>query len=311
LKLFIVKELLLVVSSRSLIVPACIACFFCWSRPAAAQHTVKDTRVMSSLLKAETDFSKDCAARGQQKAFLKVMAGDAILFKPDPVNGPGFVSRKIDFKGILTWTPTWAEISKDGYFGYTTGQYTYLLNDSTFYGEYLSIWKRDPYTANWQLFVDAGIVHPKPKYAGTAVSYPLTVTTKYPKIYPRVIDASKNILLSSDVLLATLLNTRTVDKAYKDYLSPEATLLVDGRLPVRGVDSITAFLAKRKGSFRNTAKAAFVSFTRDLGFTYGSGEFISAYRKHPADYRFSYVRIWKKALNGLWRIAVEMQIAAN
>lgn len=261
-----------------------------------------------SLIGAEKSLQGELGYKGQRLAFLDVLRPNAVLFKPGPVTGPDYILHKKEYKGGLFRHPAWAEVSRDGDFGYTTGPYTYLLNDTTFYGEYVSIWLRGKYQPVWRLFLDASINHRKVKEAAPAISYPeINVTADQP-IYPKVIASSKDILFSTDELFATFLNTRSLESAYKEYLDKNSRMLVEGHMPINGRDSILSYLTGTKGSIRTRTTAAYVCYARDMGFTYGTGEFVDAYRKNPRDHKFNYVRIWRKGGDGIWRVIMEMQL---
>lgn len=263
-----------------------------------------------SLVKAETDFQQVTKDKGQRQAYLSVMRPNAILFKPGPVNGVNYTVNKKEYKGGMFWAPAWAEVSKDGYFGYTTGPYSYLLNDTTYSGEYVSVWIREKYQPEWKLLLDAGISHGKPTRPASILSFPVINVTKDQPVYPKVIAASKDILFSTDELFATFLNTRSVESSYAEYLDKGSRLFVQGHLPVSGKDSILSYFRNKKGAIRTRTDAAYVCYGRDMGFTYGKGEFVDAFRKKPADFSFNYLRIWRKGADGIWRIILEMQMAA-
>ena len=270
----------------------------------------KGVDLITSLVQAEKNFAKDVANKGQRQGFLDVITPNAILFRPGPVNAQDFFQKKSIFHGSLLWTPTWAEISKDGYFGYTTGPYSFLINDTTYYGEYVSIWRRDPYQKKWQLFLDAGISHGKPHKPEESLAFPEHSVPTYPNIFPKVIAASKDILFATDELFATILNTRPTEKAYSDYLNPDSRLFLEGLYPIKGSDSILHYLSLSKGIYACHTTGAYVCYSRDMGFTYGKGEFIDAYRKKPKDHKFNYLRIWQKNNDGLWHIILEMHMPA-
>ena len=61
----------------------------------------------------------------------------------------------------LSWEPYKAETSRSGDLGYTVGHWTLVLKDSTLYGDYYTIWKRQS-DGNWKFVLDAGNNTPKP-----------------------------------------------------------------------------------------------------------------------------------------------------
>ncbi len=268
----------------------------------------KPDKAISSLISAEKVFEKNLYNKGQKAGFLEILTDNSLIFRPDVIDGISYYQKNTSFKGILNWDPAWVEVSKDGYFGYTTGPYKYMLNDTTYYGDYVSIWIRDPYQTKWKLFVDGGVSHEKPSTPPPSLSYPVIKTEVYPSIYPGLIEQSKDILLSSDVLFATLMSTRSSVKAYEDYLTPDARLLEDGTFPLKGKDSILLKVANQKGSLFFRPLASFVDYSNDMGFTHGTGDFVDFNRKTRKDRKFSYLRIWKLGVDGLWRITLEIRM---
>lgn len=62
----------------------------------------------------------------------------------------------------LSWSPYKVEASHSGDLGYTIGRWTLALKDTTMYGEYYTIWKKQQ-DGKWKFVLDAGNATPKPK----------------------------------------------------------------------------------------------------------------------------------------------------
>jgi len=272
------------------------------------QAQKKPDKAILSLIQAEKAFETDLSLRGQRLAYLNVLAEKSLVFRPEVTNGPAYYQKNTHFQGNLSWDPAWVEVSKDGYFGYSTGPYRNVLSDSTQFGDYVSIWIKEPYKTKWKLFVDGGTTHPKPSSSPVQVSYPSIVTQIYPSIYPGILEQSKDILLTTDILFATLMSTRTTVQAYEDYLTQDARFLEDGQNPVKGRDSVLQTLGSRKGYLVFRPAASFVGYSNDLGFTHGTGDFVDINRRTHHDKKFSYLRIWRLGNDGLWRIALELRM---
>ena len=69
-------------------------------------------------------------------------------------------SAKQDTKAI-SWKPFRAEAARSGEMGYTLGNWTFVAPDSTFYGFYYTIWKKQA-DGSWKWVVDGGNNTPKP-----------------------------------------------------------------------------------------------------------------------------------------------------
>lgn len=67
-----------------------------------------------------------------------------------------------DTKGI-SWKPVNAEVAKSGELGYTWGNWKFIANDTVFYGNYFTVWKKNS-DRNWKVVLDGGNNTPKPTH---------------------------------------------------------------------------------------------------------------------------------------------------
>lgn len=103
----------------------------------------------------------DLATKEGFNASLLAYADDSVV-KPSegefPVIGKEnlvkYWAGKEDTKSI-TWKPFRAEAAKSGEMGYTLGNWKFVTKDSTFYGFYYTIWKKQ-HDGNWKFVVDGG-----------------------------------------------------------------------------------------------------------------------------------------------------------
>lgn len=102
----------------------------------------------------ERALGKAVAEKGFKPAFLEFLADDAILFRPQAVNGPEFLrNRESAGSGELRRTVTFADISANGLLGYTTGEWrlTQRVRNSVTekVGHYATVWqkRKDGYKA--------------------------------------------------------------------------------------------------------------------------------------------------------------------
>ena len=62
----------------------------------------------------------------------------------------------------LTWEPLKAEVAKSGELGYTWGNWKLERKDTTFYGNYFTLWKLQK-DGKWKVALDGGNTTPPPK----------------------------------------------------------------------------------------------------------------------------------------------------
>lgn len=118
---------------------------------------VKASRIV--LTNLDRVFSEVSAAQGTREAFLFYIADDVRIFRNDylPFVGKGASAEALGAnKGVLTWQPAAADVSRSGDLGYTYGLYELRANDAaktlTGKGNYLRVWKKQG--GAWKVVLD-------------------------------------------------------------------------------------------------------------------------------------------------------------
>src|SRR5204863_1844536 len=139
-----------------------------------AQKESPRTENRRALVQMEHDFAKAAAANGTRAAFLEFLAEDGIIFQPGPVNGKKFWTARQTSKGLLSWEPVFADVSRAGDLGYTTGPWEYRPNGAgdrpAAFGQYFTIWKKQS-NKSWKAVLDRG-VGSEDSLAPTPVEFP-------------------------------------------------------------------------------------------------------------------------------------------
>ena len=55
----------------------------------------------------------------------------------------------------MTWEPVKAEVARSGELGYSWGNWKFVKTDTTFYGNYFTVWKRQK-GGKWKVALDGG-----------------------------------------------------------------------------------------------------------------------------------------------------------
>src|SRR5580765_399251 len=126
----------------------------------SAQQVSVRKQNRQALVQMERDFARAAATKGTRDAFLEFIADDGILFQPGPVNGKKFWAERQPRKGLLSWEPVFADVSRAGDLGYTTGPWEFRPNgpadQPVAFGLYFTIWKKQPDGA-WKAVLDRGV----------------------------------------------------------------------------------------------------------------------------------------------------------
>ncbi|MEP6645672.1 MAG: hypothetical protein ABJC12_01165 [Saprospiraceae bacterium] len=118
------------------------------------------------IRKTDIEMSDMAVKEGFHKTLL--LFADENLVKPQdgelPVIGKANLEKywasKTETKAI-SWAPFKTEASRSGDLGYSLGNWTLAAKDTTYYGNYYTIWKKYP-DGHWHFLVDGGNNTPAP-----------------------------------------------------------------------------------------------------------------------------------------------------
>ena len=122
----------------------------------AKEEIIASDKAMSKLA-SEIGFSQALMEYADEE-FTKFNDGEF------PVIGKNAFAEKIKDKKItktLSWEPVKAEAAKSGELGYTWGNWKFIATDTTYYGNYFTVWKKQA-DGKWKVTLDGGNNTPKP-----------------------------------------------------------------------------------------------------------------------------------------------------
>jgi ketosteroid isomerase-like protein len=257
---------------------------------------------LSSLVETERAFSKFSEARGMRDAFLNYLADDAILFRPEQVNGKEWIGQQPVNSGTLKWELLFADVSSAGDLGYTTGPYQHRPNNRPVsYGHYVSIWKKQQ-DNKWKVVIDLGIQIPQQEPVS---SLTLTLPKKVKSNFKGEHRIERDLLLNLDRDFTRLARTKGTAKAIKEYLDGKARLFRMNRYPFVGEKQIKTLLSPEMDVLSLQPVGADVAQSLDLGYTYGTYDTRKTVIATQSVEIGNYVRIWKR-ISGDWKLVLEI-----
>jgi hypothetical protein len=244
------------------------------------------------LVEAEKAFEKSCLETGIRNGFLAHVDSNGIMFsKTGPVDAKTFWRSLPDFESVFSWSPSFAEMSLSGNWGYTTGNYEHrpksIKDTVDEYGQYTTVWHRLE-NGKWKYLIDIGNGHP-----------PLPLNRD-----PNTIDmekygagnkTSESVLLDQDNVFIHGFE-KNIRQAYQEMGSTKYILNITGRIPITSSDSAVAILAKIP-SLQYHPAGVKISPGNDMAAVYGTFS--------HAGKISSYLRIWRHEKSG-WKIALEV-----
>lgn len=277
---------------------------------AAAPAQEKQQSALGSLVEAEREFCKAAVANGIREAFIANLADDATLFRPHPVAGKKWMTEQPARPGLLTWEPVFADVSRAGDLGYTTGPWEFRKNGpddkEVAHGNYITIWKKQPGGA-WKAVIDFGISNPPP--AGKPAGFDSPASPSKDATEDKRVDTEREraALINLDREFSKSSATTGTVNAYDSFLSNEARVYRDNQFPMIGMQSARAALSVQNGILTWRPAKADVSSAGDLGYTFGAAE-LKIPGADKIEYSY-YVRIWKKRA-GVWKVALDVMTPA-
>ena len=132
----------------------------CKEKKADTTNGIADAE--KKLIETDKAFSRLSEERGMKAAYIDYIDSNGVLLKPNlvPVSGANAIDYLIqqnDTAFSLTRQPQSAVVAASGDLGYTYGIFSYRLksSDSTLYGTYVSIWKKQR-DGTWKVVLDSG-----------------------------------------------------------------------------------------------------------------------------------------------------------
>jgi len=256
------------------------------------------TAALQSMVDTERAFAKMSEDQGVRPAFLAYIADDGILFRPTAVNGKQWFKEHpvppTDKRPLLSWQPTFADISLATDMGYTTGPWQFKadIHDEkpVAWGNFLTVWKRQA-DNSWKFVIDLGISNPQPDHIDAAWQAPPNYGPGRGGSSAR--KAMRNVLLDLEREFSKDSATRGAQSAFQKYASADVRLFRNGKQPFVGKGNAVAALPGDNLEWTWTPAFADMSRSSDLGYTYGTYQLVKKASGEKVE-SGNYYRIWKK-----------------
>jgi len=267
----------------------------------------KSSAAFDSLVAAERAFAATSVAKGVRESFLAFFAEDGINFTPHPTKTrESFLSRPapaVRPPVELNWRPIYADVSRAGDLGYTTGPYVFRdlspEKKPNRYGYYFSIWKKQA-NGEWKVVVDCGIS--TPDHSTQKLELTAAPSTKWKAARQVDLESERTALMDLDRQFLKASESGIMN-GYAKYLSDNARLHRDGSFPMTEPTAVRNYLSSQISTLTWTPIKSDVAQSDDLGYTYGSYELkFAGTTKAEKGY---YVRVWKRDSRGAWKLVLD------
>jgi ketosteroid isomerase-like protein len=283
--------------------------------PFAAGQKENVSPALSSLVEAERSFARTSVEKGIRESFYEFFADDGINFQPHPTNTREAIRKQPAPAQrppiTLNWEPAFADVSRAGDLGYTTGPY--WLTDQgpqhrpTRHGYYFSIWKKQA-DGSWRVVIDAGVQTPAPASSAPPPFHPAPPSQFKAKSAKLNLDGERASLINLEREFLKASKSVGVSRAFQDFMGEDARLHRNGMFPLTEKGEIRSYFLSKDMTLQWEPIKADVSQSGDLGYTYGSYELKEEDASAPSAVTVEkgyYVRVWKRNKDGKWKVVLD------
>ncbi|HST52261.1 MAG TPA: hypothetical protein VLJ61_09665 [Pyrinomonadaceae bacterium] len=263
---------------------------------------------LAPVVEAEHAFALYSIEHGMKEAFLRFAAPDGIVFRRAPVNAIETWTQITPApKGLLTWWPTYADVSSAGDLGWTTGPYEFRENaaDKTpaSTGHFATVWRRQP-DGSFKFILDLGVSHVAPVTAETALQYPASLRKDAARASLDA-DAARVSLLDAERSLANDSASKGSAFALVAHADEAFRLYRQNNFPFVGREAARKALEGKAEVLTWKIAGAGAARSGDLGYSYGTYESKSKPSDEKPVEQGNYLRIWKRQ-RGAWRVVLDV-----
>ena len=261
---------------------------------------------LAPVVGAEHAFAQHSIDHGMKDAFLSFAAPDGVVFRRGPVNAIElWKSRNPAPAGLLTWWPSYSDVSDAGDLGWTTGPYEFREKPSDAKpagtGHFFTVWRRQPDGA-WKFVLDLGIEHPAPTAPETVLQYPASLSkTARSSNAAADVEAARRSLFEAERSLAEDSASKGMTTALLSRADETLRLYRQDSFPVVGREAVRRTLKDMTEFVKWETLKADVAASGDLGYAYGTYAVTPKGSEKPSE-QGNYARVWKRVRGGPWRV---------
>ena len=263
---------------------------------------------LTSMMDSEALFAQSLERAGGRAAYLRFLDDDALVFRPEPVSARRWWEGQPDGPAARTRDPlhAYAYVAASGDLGFVLGPYAARPGAPAERGLYVDVWRREG--ERWLLAAEMEV----PEGAAPTPPFP---RWRPPASYDTPVERMnaspgrvRRTLLKADSVFGQWAGMQSLGEAVSRF-SDDSVRLLHPRVPLaKGLSEIQAHPAAgaKLPSFPDDAE---VSRAGDFGWVRGRFYVPRASGGYQAT--GSYLRVWRRAFRGDWRLILEVTTEAG
>jgi len=260
---------------------------------------------LAPVVEAEHAFAQYSIDHGMKDAFINFAAPEGVLFRRGPVNAiESWKNRNPAPTALLTWWPSYADVSAAGDMGWTTGPYELREKPTdekpAGTGHFFTVWRRQT-DGTFKFVVDIGIEHPAPGAPETTLGYPAWLRNGKTTAAASDADAARRTLADAERSLAEDSASKGMTTALLSRADETLRLYRQNTFPVVGREAVRKTLKVMTEFVRWETLKTDVAASGDLGYAYGTYQVMPKGSERPSE-QGNYARVWRRQGKGPWRV---------
>jgi ketosteroid isomerase-like protein len=261
------------------------------------------------VVEAEHAFATYSIEHGMKEAFLSFAAPNGIVIRRRPLNAiEVWTQTNPAPNGLLTWYPIFADVSRAGDLGWTTGPWEFrdkpTDREASGNGHFVTLWRKQA-DGTWKFELDFGISHATSANKESGLQYPPALRNSASGTKDVSVEASRGSLLEAESALAKDAASKASARAFLDHADATVRLYRPNNFPFVGKEAVKKFLEAKREAVAWHVTNAGVARSGDLGYAFGTYES----RAKPSDAKpaetGNYMRIWRRQ-GDKWRVVLEV-----
>lgn len=266
---------------------------------ATANSGARAQWVIDSLIQAERNFAAHAESHSVKEAFLAFADSSSWMFvEGKAIKAIDFWTKREKNKTLLKWRPAFAEISRLGDMGYTTGPWSYQEKPGDpvlARGNYSTVWYKDQ-NGEWKFLVDLGNDGSPEINDSTCRKDDNTDPGYYPSTLQEMLKAENRLISTTSHYNH---NGETRMNWYREFFSKSSWTILNRneRKPAFDTDNYFGAIESIPAEIHYTILHSGISSSNDLGYVFGT-TLINGTSEN-------YLRIWRAERKG-WKLALEV-----
>jgi ketosteroid isomerase-like protein len=262
---------------------------------------------LAPVVEAEHAFAQHSIDHGMKPAFIAYAAPDGVIVnRSGPVNAiETWKQREPAPTGLLTWWPTYADVSRAGDMGWTTGPFEFREKSTdekpADTGHFFTVWRKQG-DGSWKWVLDLGVRHPAPAVTETVLTYPTSLRkSSLVKQWAVNVETARQSLLEAERKLSEVSASEGFRTALLAHADDNLRFYRQGTFPVVGKKSFAKAIKVLGEYVTWEPLKADVAASGDLGYAYGAYAIQPKGSERPSEKGY-YARVWKRDGSGAWRV---------